>query len=65
MDALEPTRTMESVESSDVEEEARVLLMPTGKGTFEAMAEASVELVIIILQGFSTVVTGPPRPPPP
>ena len=54
---LKPTRSTKLVESSSAREEARVLPIPTGEGTSEGVAAASVELVIIILQEFPTIVT--------
>ena len=60
-----PTRSMEPVEPSNAREEACVLPVPTGKGISKGVAAASTEPVIIILQKFPTVVTGPLGLPPP
>ena len=63
-DSLEPTCSTKSVEPSSAREEARVLPLPTGEGTFEVVAVDSIEPVVIILQEFLTVVIDPFGPPP-
>ena len=63
-DSPEPTCSSEFVEPSNARGEARVLPVPTREGTFEGVAVASVEHVVIIMQEFSVVVTEPFEPPP-
>ena len=63
--APEPTRSTKPIELSNAGEEKRVLPIPIGEGTSEVVAATSAEPVVIILQEFPTVVTRPPRLPPP
>ena len=62
-DSPKPTRSTESVEPNNAKEEAQVLPIPTGEGTSEGVVAASVELVVITLQEFPTIVIEPSRPP--